>query len=76
MLPFVLSLSKGRLKRYKRNIVNDQNTSSHIAFVLCGALARPDQQTLVTATGMEDFDAPFLERARKIRVEGARLYPS
>ena len=40
------------------------------------SLARPDQQTLVTATGMEDFDAPFLERARKIRVEEARLYPS
>jgi DNA replication and repair protein RecF len=43
---------------------------------LLATLARPDQQTLVTATGMEDFDAPFLERARKIRVEGARLYPS
>jgi DNA replication and repair protein RecF len=43
---------------------------------LLATLARPDQQTLITATGMEDFDAPFLERARKIRVEGARLYPS
>jgi DNA replication and repair protein RecF len=43
---------------------------------LLATLARPDQQMLVTATGMEDFDAPFLERARKIRVEGARLYPS
>jgi DNA replication and repair protein RecF len=43
---------------------------------LLATLARPDQQTLVTATGMEDFDAPFLERARKIRVEGAKLYPS
>ena len=43
---------------------------------LLATLARPDQQTLVTATGMEDFDAPFLARARKIRVEGARLYPS
>src|SRR5262245_18420192 len=43
---------------------------------LLATLARPDQQTLVTATGMEDFDAPFLERARKIRVEGGRLYPS
>ena len=43
---------------------------------LLATLARPDQQTLVTATGMEDFDAPFLERARKIRVEEARLYPS
>jgi DNA replication and repair protein RecF len=43
---------------------------------LLATLARPEQQTLVTATGMEDFDAPFLERARKIRVEGAKLYPS
>jgi DNA replication and repair protein RecF len=43
---------------------------------LLATLAHPDQQTLVTATGMEDFDAPFLERARKIRVEGAKLYPS
>ena len=43
---------------------------------LLGALARPDQQTLVTATGMEDFDAEFLARAKKIRVEGGKLYPS
>ncbi len=43
---------------------------------LLATLAGPDQQTLVTATGMQDFDAPFLARARKIRVEGARLYPS
>jgi DNA replication and repair protein RecF len=43
---------------------------------LLETLARPDQQTLVTATGMEDFDAAFLARARKIRVEGGRLYPS
>jgi len=43
---------------------------------LLETLARPDQQTLVTATGMEDFDAAFLARAKKIRVEGGRLYPS
>jgi DNA replication and repair protein RecF len=43
---------------------------------LLATLARPDQQMLVTATGMEDFDAPFLERARKIRVESGKLYPS
>jgi len=42
---------------------------------LRSTLARPDQQTLITATGMEDFDAPFLERARKMRVAGAQLYP-
>jgi DNA replication and repair protein RecF len=43
---------------------------------LLATLTRPDQQMLVTATGMEDFDVPFLERARKIRVEEAKLYPS
>jgi len=43
---------------------------------LLETLARPDQQTLVTATGMEDFDAAFLARAKKIRVENGRLYPS
>jgi len=43
---------------------------------LLATLARPDQQTLVTATGMEDFDAAFLARAKKIRVEGGKLYPS
>src|SRR3954447_1275251 len=43
---------------------------------LLAALARPDQQMLVTATGMADFDASFLAGARKIRVEEARLYPS
>ncbi len=43
---------------------------------LLAVINRPDQQTLVTATGMEDFDAAFLERARKIRVEAGRLYPS
>jgi len=42
---------------------------------LLATLAHPDQQTLITATGMEDFDAPFLERARKMRVAGAQLYP-
>jgi DNA replication and repair protein RecF len=41
---------------------------------LLETLARPDQQTLVTATGMEDFDAAFLARAKKIRVENGRLY--
>jgi DNA replication and repair protein RecF len=50
----------------------DAERRSHLLEVL----ARPDQQTLVTATGMEDFDAAFLARAKKIRVEGARLYQS
>ncbi len=43
---------------------------------LLEAILRPDQQTLITATGTGDFDSGFLERARKIRVEGGRLYPS
>ncbi|KPV49875.1 DNA replication protein RecF, partial [Kouleothrix aurantiaca] len=43
---------------------------------LLATLAQPGQQTLVTATGMEDFDAAFLERAKKVRVENGRLYPS
>jgi DNA replication and repair protein RecF len=43
---------------------------------LLAVVGRPDQQTLLTATGLEDFDAAFLERARKIRVEMGRIYPS
>lgn len=43
---------------------------------LLEAILRPDQQTLITATGTGDFDTGFLERARKIRVENGRLYPS
>jgi DNA replication and repair protein RecF len=43
---------------------------------LLAVISRDDQQTLLTATGLEDFDAAFLARARKIRVEAARLYPS
>ena len=42
---------------------------------LLAAIDRPDQQTLVTATGTEEFDAAFLRRARKIRVEAGNLYP-
>jgi DNA replication and repair protein RecF len=41
---------------------------------LLATINQPDQQTLVTATGLEEFDAAFLQRARKIRVEGATLY--
>jgi DNA replication and repair protein RecF len=41
---------------------------------LLATINQPDQQTLVTATGLEEFDAAFLQRARKIRVEGAKLY--
>ena len=41
---------------------------------LLAAIGRPDQQTLITATGMESFDAPFLERALKIRIEAGSIY--
>lgn len=42
---------------------------------LLAMIGRPDQQTLITATGMEDFDAAFLERTRKVRVEAGQIYP-
>jgi DNA replication and repair protein RecF len=43
---------------------------------LLTVIAREDQQTLLTATGMEDFDAAFLARAKKMRVEAGRIYMS
>jgi DNA replication and repair protein RecF len=43
---------------------------------LLAVIGRDDQQTLLTATGLEDFDAAFLARARQIRVEAGRVYPS
>lgn len=43
---------------------------------LLTAINQPGQQTLLTATGMEDFDAAFLLRTKKIRVEMGQLYPS
>jgi DNA replication and repair protein RecF len=43
---------------------------------LLAVIGRPDQQTLLTATGLEDFDAAFLARARKVRVEAGRTYAS
>src|SRR5262245_9407803 len=43
---------------------------------LLAVISRDDQQTLLTATGLEDFDATFLARAKKVRVEVGRLYPS
>ena len=43
---------------------------------LLAVISRDDQQTLLTATGLEDFDATFLARARKVRVEAGRVYPS
>jgi len=39
-------------------------------------IARPGQQTIVTATGTDDFNVEFLRRARRWRVEGGRLYPA
>lgn len=40
------------------------------------ALERSDQQTIVTATGIDDFDLEFLRRTRRWRVESGRLYPA
>ena len=39
-------------------------------------ILRPDQQTLITATGTGDFDTAFLEQARRVRVEDGKLYPA
>jgi len=44
--------------------------------LLLQAIGRPDQQTLLTATGLTEFDPDFLSRARKIRVEAGQLYPT
>jgi DNA replication and repair protein RecF len=41
-----------------------------------GVLERPDQQTIVTATGTDDFDLHFLKRACRWRVESGHLYPT
>ena len=43
---------------------------------LLAVIGRDDQQTLLTATGLEDFDTAFLSYARKVRVEAGRVYPS
>lgn len=43
---------------------------------LLQAIARPEQQTLITSTSMAEFDSEFLAKARKIRVEAARIYPT
>jgi DNA replication and repair protein RecF len=43
---------------------------------LLAAIDRPDQQTLLTATGLDEFDAAFIRRARTIRVEHGKLYPA
>lgn len=43
---------------------------------LLRAISRPDQQTLITATDLSDFDAPFLQNIQRLRVEGGKIYPS
>lgn len=43
---------------------------------LLQAIQRPDQQTLLTATGLSDFDTPFLQNVQRLRVEGGSIYPS
>lgn len=49
----------------------DAKRRSHLLEVI----SREDQQTLLTATGMEEFDTDFLQRTKKFRVENAHLYP-
>ncbi len=50
----------------------DAERRAHVLDVIL----RPDQQTLISATGVGDFAADFLAQARQIRVEGGRIYPS
>jgi len=50
----------------------DAGRRAHVQDVL----ERPDQQTIVTATGVDDFDLDFLKRARRWRVESGHLYPA
>jgi DNA replication and repair protein RecF len=50
----------------------DAERRSHVQDIL----ERPDQQTIVTATGTDDFDLKFLTRARRWRVESGHLYPA
>ncbi len=42
---------------------------------LLGAIQRPDQQTLLTATDLSDFDPAFLQEIRRLRVEAGQIYP-
>ncbi|HMO58851.1 MAG TPA: DNA replication and repair protein RecF, partial [Roseiflexaceae bacterium] len=41
---------------------------------LLKAIDRPDQQALLTATGLDEFDAAFVRQSHTIRVEAGRLY--
>lgn len=50
----------------------DAERRAHVQEVL----ERSDQQTIVTATGIDDFDLEFLKRTRRWRVESGRLYPA
>jgi DNA replication and repair protein RecF len=43
---------------------------------LLRAISRPDQQTLITATDLSDFDPEFLQNIQRLRVEGGKIYPS
>lgn len=43
---------------------------------LLAAIARPNQQTLLTATDLTDFGTEFLAAATRLRVEEGRVYPS
>ena len=41
---------------------------------LLEVMSLPDQQTLLTATGIEDFDAQFLRTAQLMRVDNAHVF--
>ncbi|MDW8148668.1 MAG: DNA replication/repair protein RecF [Roseiflexaceae bacterium] len=50
----------------------DAERRAHVQEVL----ERSNQQTIVTATGIDDFDLEFLKRTRRWRVESGHLYPA
>lgn len=43
---------------------------------LLRAISRPQQQTLLSATDLSDFDPDFLQHIQRLRVEEGRVYPS
>ncbi len=43
---------------------------------LLRAIAQPHQQTILTATDMNSFDAAFLQQAQALRIEAGHIYPA
>lgn len=78
-----LKLGEGELMRARTNdapVLLLDDMLSELDAVRRGhllrAIGRPDQQTLISATGLGDFDAEFLARAKRLRVEEGRIYPA